>query len=61
MDMRWAGSRMWTLPLRPSVELPMGPRNVSEVCRHGHAVDGEPHVDPATGPSAEFPMGPRNV
>eukprot|EP00959_Pyramimonas_sp_CCMP1952_P340162 7124513-Pyramimonas_sp.AAC.1 len=32
---KWRGGGMRALALGPSVELPMGPRNVSGVCRTG--------------------------
>ena len=33
-DPKWTGGRMRTLPLGPSVELPMGPRTVRGVSRN---------------------------
>eukprot|EP00959_Pyramimonas_sp_CCMP1952_P258634 5406526-Pyramimonas_sp.AAC.1 len=39
---KWRGGGMRTMPLRPSVELPMGPRNVSGVCQSGGGAACEP-------------------
>ena len=47
-----------TQPFGPSVELPMGPRNVRGVCRNrrGAAMRAQPF-----GPSVGLPVGPRTV
>eukprot|EP00959_Pyramimonas_sp_CCMP1952_P341429 7152469-Pyramimonas_sp.AAC.1 len=50
---KWAGGRMRRLPLGPSVEPPMGPRNV-----RGYAeMRGGSHADPATGAIGGSPHG----
>eukprot|EP00959_Pyramimonas_sp_CCMP1952_P176165 3681250-Pyramimonas_sp.AAC.1 len=42
----WRGKRMWTLPIGPSVELPMRPRNAAlgggNACGHATGAFGAP-------------------
>eukprot|EP00959_Pyramimonas_sp_CCMP1952_P391874 8212077-Pyramimonas_sp.AAC.1 len=35
---KWTGNCTRTLPLRPSAELPVGPRTVRVVCRNGRGI-----------------------